>query len=99
MKRFDVLVAYDVNMDNAEGQKRLRQVATICKNFGQRVQYSLFECRVTQVQLEEMEAKLLKVIDVRKDSLRFYILHGGREGSLRTYGRDRYVDFDAPLIL
>ncbi|WXJ88925.1 CRISPR-associated endoribonuclease Cas2 [Moorella thermoacetica] len=49
MKRMDIIVAYDVNMESKEGQARLRKVATICKNFGQRVQYSLFECRVTPV--------------------------------------------------
>lgn len=99
MRRIDALIAYDVNTESEEGQARLRKVATICKNFGQRVQYSLFECRVSQVQLEEMEAKLAKVIDQRKDSLRIYLLHGSREGALRTYGRDRYIDFDEPLIL
>lgn len=99
MKRIDVLVAYDVSTESEEGQARLRKVATICKNFGQRVQYSLFECSVTHVQLEDLEARLLKVIDPQKDSLRIYLLPGGREGALRTHGRDRYVDFDAPLVL
>ncbi|WP_207545658.1 MULTISPECIES: CRISPR-associated endonuclease Cas2 [Desulfofundulus] len=95
----DIIVAYDVNMESREGQARLRKVATICKNFGQRVQYSLFECRVTPAQLEELIYRLRKVIDEKRDSLRIYILHGGREGSLRVYGQDRYVDFDGPLIL
>ncbi|GEA17592.1 CRISPR-associated endoribonuclease Cas2 3 [Moorella thermoacetica] len=99
MKRMDIIVAYDVNMESKEGQARLRKVATICKNFGQRVQYSLFECRVTPAQLEELIYSLRKVIDEKRDSLRIYILHGGREGSLRVYGQDRYVDFDGPLIL
>ncbi len=99
MRRLDVVVAYDVNLETREGQVRLRKVATICKNFGQRVQYSLFECRVTPAQLEELVHKLRKVIDEKRDSLRIYILHGGRKEALRVYGRDRYVDFDEPLIL
>lgn len=99
MNRLDVLVTYDVNTEFATGQARLRRVATICKNFGQRVQLSVFECHITEPQLEDMEAKLLKVIDKEKDSLRIYLLRGGRDGCLRKHGRDRFVDFDAPLIL
>jgi len=74
-------------------------VATVCKNFGQRVQFSIFECRVTQAQLEELEAKLLQVINPDTDSLRIYILYGGREKCLRAYGNDRYRDFDEPLVV
>ncbi|MCR4420302.1 MAG: CRISPR-associated endonuclease Cas2 [Clostridia bacterium] len=99
MKKLDIIVAYDVNTETKEGQNRLRKVATICKDFGQRVQYSVFECRVTPAQLEELTHRLLGVMDEEEDSLRIYVLHGGRERSLKAYGRDRYVDFDGPMIL
>ena len=94
----DILVAYDVDTTAAEGEARLRKVATICKNVGQRVQKSVFECRVSQARLEELEARLLKVIDMKKDSLRIYVLHGGRERSVRVHGVDRYVDFEGLLV-
>ncbi|MGM8838774.1 CRISPR-associated endonuclease Cas2 [Thermus sp. 93170] len=97
--RVDVLVAYDVDTLSEEGQRRLRKVAQICKNYGQRVQLSLFECRLSLAQLEDLEAKLLKVMDLEKDSLRIYVLHGGRAKSLRAHGRDKYIDFDEPLVL
>lgn len=99
MKKQDILVAYDVETETAEGRKRLRKVAQICKNYGQRVQFSVFECRVTQTQLERLEHQLTQIIDEEKDSLRIYILHMGREASVRVYGLDRYIDFDEPLIL
>ncbi len=99
MERLDVLVAYDVDTLSEDGQRRLRRVAQICKNYGQRVQLSLFECRVSLAQLEELEAKLLKIMDLEKDSLRIYLLYGGRKKSLRAHGKDRYTDFDGPLIL
>lgn len=99
MERFDVLVAYDVDTLPEDGQRRLRRVAQICKNYGQRVQLSLFECRVSQAQLEDLEAKLLEVMDLEKDSLRIYVLRGGRERSLRSHGKDRYTDYDEPLVL
>jgi CRISPR-associated protein Cas2 len=98
-KKMDVLVTYDVDTSNQEGRARLRRVATICKNFGQRVQFSVFECRITLAQLEDLEAKLLRVIDQEADSLRIYILFGRRDRYLRAYGCDRYRDFDEPLIV
>lgn len=99
MDRVDVLVCYDVDTGDKEGEARLRRVAQICKNFGQRVQFSVFECRVTQAQLEGLEARLLQVIDVHKDSLRLYTLVGGRESCLRSHGLERYRDFDGPLVV
>jgi CRISPR-associated protein Cas2 len=99
MERLDILVTYDVNTVSEEGKARLARVAKICKNYGQRVQMSVFECRVTNAQLEELEAKLLKVIESDKDSLRIYTLVGGRDKCLRTHGQDRYQDFDDPLVL
>ncbi|WP_251263100.1 CRISPR-associated endonuclease Cas2, partial [Enterobacter hormaechei] len=69
----DILVTYDVETQEKSGQRRLRKVATICQNYGQRVQKSVFECRVTQSQLEDMEHQLLKVIDKERDSLRIYL--------------------------
>lgn len=99
MERLDILVTYDVNVTSEDGQSRLTRVAKICKNFGQRVQMSVFECRVTKAQLEDLEAKLLKVLKPDKDSLRIYNLVGGREKCLRVHGQDKYQDFDDPLVI
>ena len=99
MKRQDILVTYDVRTETVEGKRRLRKVAKICSNFGQRVQFSVFECSVTPVQLEQIEHELTNIMDSEADSLRIYILHLGRENSVRTYGRDKYIDFDDPLVL
>jgi len=99
MQRIDVLVTYDVDTTTKEGRARLRKVAQICKNYGQRVQFSVFELSVSKAQLESFEAKLLDIINPNQDSLRIYVLHGGREKSLRRYGIDRYIDFDDPLIV
>jgi CRISPR-associated protein Cas2 len=95
----DILVTYDVNTETKAGRNRLRKVATICKNYGQRVQFSVFECRVSEMQYEAFQAKLVKVIDPELDSIRFYRLLSSREKSVVAFGIDRYVDFDEPLIL
>lgn len=99
MNRKDILVTYDVNTETREGRRRLRQVAQLCENYGQRVQYSVFECSVTPAQLEQLEHEVINTMDKDEDSVRIYILNGGREASLRAYGRDRYIDFDGPLVI
>lgn len=93
-----VLVAYDVDTTTKEGRNRLRHVAIICKNFGQRVQYSLFECKVTQAQLEAMEHQLKATINETTDSLRIYRLPSNRDKAVIVHGLDDYEDFDDPLI-
>lgn len=93
-----ILVSYDVSTKTAEGEKRLRRVAQICKDFGQRVQKSVFECSVNQAQYEELVRQLRKCIEEEEDSIRFYRLIEPRDKYVRVYGVNRDIDFEAPLI-
>ncbi|WP_245956475.1 CRISPR-associated endonuclease Cas2 [Brockia lithotrophica] len=95
----NILIAYDVNTETVEGQKRLRRVAKACTEYCQRVQKSLFECYINAEQFEKLEHLLINIIDNKKDSLRIYLLYGARERFVRVYGIDRYIDFEKPLIL
>ncbi|MGL4209681.1 MAG: CRISPR-associated endonuclease Cas2 [Candidatus Adiutrix sp.] len=90
-----VLVSYDVNTQDLEGRRRLRKIAKLCQNWGQRVQYSVFECLVDPAQWAALRAKLLEVMNGNKDSLRFYFLganwqkrveHVGAKPSLNPEG-------------
>ncbi len=95
----NILVTYDVGeTESKDGARRLRKVAILCKDYGQRVQFSVFECEIDEMQFEVFRAKLLKVIDLKLDSLRFYKLMGGRDRAVEAYGIDKYVDFNEPLI-
>ncbi len=94
----NILVTYDVNTETKEGRKRLRHVAIACKNYGQRVQFSVFECTVNEVQYETLKAKLLKIIDPKLDSIRIYKLSADRNMCLESYGVDKYINFEDPLI-
>ena len=69
-----VLVTYDVNTETAKGRKRLRHVAKLCVDYGQRVQNSVFECLVAPAEFVEIKSKLLDIIDPDSDSIRFYFL-------------------------
>lgn len=95
----DIIITYDVNTQNPEGERRLRKVARACQDYGQRVQYSVFECTVNEAQLERLRHRLLKIIDEEHDSLRIYHLRGGRSGAVETYGIDNYRSFEEPLVL
>ena len=69
-----VLVSYDVNTEDAAGRRRLRRIARHCGNWGQRVQFSVFECVVDPAQWKSLRAALLNEMNQEKDSLRFYNL-------------------------
>lgn len=95
----DVLVTYDVTTETAEGRRRLRKVADACLAFGQRVQKSVFECTLTEVQLEALRHRLLSCINEHEDSLRIYRLPQPRERYLWIYGVQHEIDMNGPLIV
>jgi CRISPR-associated protein Cas2 len=93
-----MLITYDVNTETAGGKRRLRRVARACLDFGQRVQYSVFECELSPAQWTALRARLAAEIDPRCDSLRFYRL--GAEGRRRIehVGAKPVQDLEAPLV-
>lgn len=94
-----VLVSYDVNIKSDGGQRRLRRVAKTCKDYGQRVQFSVFECIVDPTQFTLLKQKLLKEIDSEKDSLRFYFLGSNWKHRVEHVGAKKTVDLEEPLII
>jgi len=94
-----ILVTYDVSTESSAGRKRLRKVAQTCQDFGQRVQKSVFECAVNEIQYEEVIRRLLNIIKKEEDSLRVYRLTEPAEKHVHAYGIDTAVDFNEPLIL
>lgn len=94
-----ILVTYDVSTETREGRRRLRRVAKVCLNYGQRVQKSVFECRVDQAQMEALEQELLDEINEAEDNLRLYRLHEPLNKNVKEYGKFQATDFDAPLMV
>ncbi|MBS0456666.1 MAG: CRISPR-associated endonuclease Cas2 [Proteobacteria bacterium] len=94
-----VIVCYDVSTETREGRRRLRHVAKACEGIGQRVQKSVFECRVDKMQLEALERRLLDIIDAGQDCLRFYRLTEPFELHVKEYGKFRAIDFNGPLVV
>ena len=92
-------MTYDVSTETKEGRRRLRRVAKVCEGIGQRVQKSVFECRVNQMQYEELERHLLAEINDKQDNLRLYRLTEPVELHIKEHGHFRAVDFEGPLVI
>ncbi len=94
-----VLITYDVKTDSPGGAKRLRKVAKICENHGQRVQFSVFECLLDPAGWTLMRAQLIDAIDDEADSLRFYFLGANWKRRVEHVGAKAAYDPEGPLIV
>jgi CRISPR-associated protein Cas2 len=94
-----VLVSYDVSTRDEAGRRRLRRVARLCEDRGQRVQHSVFECLVDQAQWASFRNALLAEYDPRQDSLRFYFLGNEWKRRVEHSGAKPSYDPQGPLIL
>jgi len=93
-----VVVAYDVNTESEKGRKRLRRVARVCENCGQRVQNSVFECLVDAAQWTRVRARLVQEINQEDDSLRFYFLGDNWKRRVEHVGAKVSYDPQGALI-
>ena len=94
-----VLVAYDVSTVEAAGRRRLARVARACKDYGVRVQKSVFECQVGQKEWARLRGRLLSEYKADEDSLRFYFLDEATAERTEHFGVAKPVDLTEPLIL
>ena len=94
-----ILVTYDVQTDTLAGQRRLRKVARLCMDYGQRVQNSVFECILTEVQLAELKHELESVMDMTNDSIRIYFLNKNENKRVITIGKNDAIDVESTLII
>ena len=93
-----ILVSYDVAVSEPGGQRRLRRIAKACKDYGQRVQFSVFECIVDPAQWEVLKERLIGEIDLELDSLRFYYLGSNWQRKVEHVGAKEGIDQEGPLI-
>ena len=94
-----VLITYDVKTESKAGQKRLRHIAKICENFGQRVQFSVFECKVDPAQWTDLRQRLLDTFNPNEDSLRFYLLGANWHKRIEHHGTKPGYDPDGLLMV
>ncbi|QQG66169.1 CRISPR-associated endonuclease Cas2 [Desulfobulbus oligotrophicus] len=94
-----ILVSYDVQTSDPGGAKRLRRIAKVCRNFGQRVQFSVFECLVDPAQWTKLRQSLIDEMDQETDSLRFYFLGANWRKRVEHVGAKAGLDQEGPLIV
>lgn len=94
-----VVVSYDVSTTDPGGPGRLRRVAKVCKDYGQRVQYSVFECSVDPAQWTFLRARLTGEINPDEDSLRFYFLGSNWRRRVEHVGANKPYDPDEPFVI
>ena len=94
-----VLITYDVSTETAAGRKRLRKIAKMCQNYGQRVQNSVFECVLDASQLKLLQHSLLETMDAEHDSLRFYYLGNKYQTKIEHFGIKASYDPEGVLMI
>lgn len=94
-----ILVTYDVQTTDAEGRKRLRHIAKICENYGQRVQNSVFECELTAQDFLLLKSEVKKEMDLDADSVRFYRMGSHYKEKIEHFGAKKSYDFSEAFIV
>jgi CRISPR-associated protein Cas2 len=94
-----VLVTYDVSLRQPSGAGRLRRVAKACQDYGQRVQFSVFEIEVDPAQWTALRARLERLIDPTQDSLRYYYLGANWRHRVEHVGAKPAADLGGPLVV
>ena len=94
-----ILVTYDVDTTDKSGQRRLRRVAKACLDYGQRVQNSVFECELTEVQLCILKDKIKEIIDNSLDSIRIYHLNRNENRRVEVMGVETSFDVKETIII
>lgn len=95
----DVLVTYDIADTDTSGASRLRRIADVCEKYGQRVQLSVFECRLSKTRLARLVGEVEDIIDPNLDSVLVYRFPGGIEAATLRLGRRQDHALGKPWVL
>lgn len=89
-----VVVSYDIKND-----RRRNKVCKIMKDYGEHIQYSVFECLLRPDDLDRMAKKLAALIDDAEDSVRIYQLCEGCRGRARVLGTGQVIEDPDVLVV
>ncbi len=94
-----VVISYDVSTETPAGKKRLRKVAKACEAHAQRVQNSVFEADLDYSSFLNLKESLLKIVDKKADSMRFYYLGNHWKRRVEHYGVKKGYDPEGTIII
>ena len=92
-------MTYDIADTEGVGASRLRRIAEVCGKYGQRVQLSVFECRLSPERLARLISEIQDVIDSHRDSVIVYRFPGRLEDAKRRFGRTQLHELGEPWVL
>lgn len=95
----EILVVYDISTVSNHGERRLREIANVCEGYGQRVQKSVFECRLEKHEIRLLIHDIESVIDPNTDRVAIYRLREPYQRHVVALGRGPDVDWRRPVIL
>jgi CRISPR-associated protein Cas2 len=88
------IITYDIPCD-----KRRRKVAKLLEGYGQRVQYSVFECVLNSSKYQELQRRLTKRVNLAEDSVRFYPLSSHTKQDVEAWGGQRITEAPSSTII
>ncbi len=90
----DMIVAYDI-----ADPRRLNRVAKIIKDYGVRVQKSIFEVKVDEKRFKEMKKRVEEIIEKEEDGVKYFPLCEKCAGTVEVIGQGMYVDPDEEYVV
>ena len=95
----DVIIVYDIGTKDRAGERLLARVARTCEGYGVRVQYSVFECRLTETSYVQLEEDLRRLIRPEMDRVTIYRITGNIEMSRTDLGARTWLGASDDWIL
>ena len=95
----DILVTYDIADTENSGASRLKRIAEVCERYGQRIQFSVFECRLSPTRFTRMTTEIEDVIDDKVDSVLIYRFPGNIDNSKMRFGISQAHELGDPWIV
>ena len=94
-----VILVYDINLENKEGQRVLRNVFKTCKKYLVHIQNSVFEADLDYSSFLKLKEKLMDLIDKEEDSLRFYYLGNNWKRRVEHIGAKKTYNPEGVIII
>ena len=88
------VVIYDISDD-----KRRRRVFNLLEGYGQRVQFSAFECVLNDRKFDELRSRLIKVVKMNEDSVRFYPISKHTLGQVIVWGEPPLTQMPSSVVV
>ncbi len=88
------VVIYDISDD-----KRRKRVFNLLEGYGRRVQFSAFECVLSDRKFEELRGRLAKVVKMDEDSVRFYPISKHTLGQVVIWGEPPLTQMSGSVVV